>query len=381
MKTEVVISGYYGFDNLGDEAILEALVGKLSKFIPRENIVVLSNDPATTASRYEVKAVDRWKLAEIYQILKKARLFISGGGGLFQDSSSINSVIYYGALIALAKVTGTKVCVLAQGIGPLKSPISQMVTKSSMSMAGLISVRDDSSLSQLKEWNIPSFKTADLVWCLNKTPLAPTIEKNWSQIIKEHKGHKLVGLSLRNLAGFDDADLKALVLAMKQALPAPSLVVLLALQEEQDLELLQEFGKLWQAQGGKSVIAPVKASDKASQWLSLIGDLDLVIGMRLHALILALKCLVPVLALAYDPKVAHLLKEFEEPYIDLALARDYPAWTENISRLIKDKKKQQAKIRQPLAVLEDLDDGNTILLGEFFKEAGDKAPLPVSQKQ
>ncbi len=44
-RTQVLISGYYGFDNLGDEAILEELVSELGEFFDSRDIVVLSNNP------------------------------------------------------------------------------------------------------------------------------------------------------------------------------------------------------------------------------------------------------------------------------------------------------------------------------------------------
>ena len=43
---KIVISGYYGFDNLGDEAILKAIITSLKKVDSTIDITVLSNNPA-----------------------------------------------------------------------------------------------------------------------------------------------------------------------------------------------------------------------------------------------------------------------------------------------------------------------------------------------
>ncbi len=57
--------------------------------------------------------------------------------------------------------------------------------------------------------------------------------------------------------------------------------------------------------------------DKPSQWLNLLGRLDLLVGMRLHAVIMALRNKVPTAGIAYDPKVANVLKEFDQPALNL----------------------------------------------------------------
>ena len=87
MKT-VVLSGYYGFDNAGDEAVCKSIISDLRALDPQLNIVVLSNQPEKTALTYQVSAVNRWKLLPILKTLKNADLLISGGGSLLQDVSS-----------------------------------------------------------------------------------------------------------------------------------------------------------------------------------------------------------------------------------------------------------------------------------------------------
>ena len=42
----ILISGYYGFDNIGDESILRTLVSSLREHIPDCSLTVLSHNPA-----------------------------------------------------------------------------------------------------------------------------------------------------------------------------------------------------------------------------------------------------------------------------------------------------------------------------------------------
>ena len=55
----ILISGYYGFDNIGDESILRTLVSSLREHIPDCSLTVLSHNPASTREKYGVEAVDR----------------------------------------------------------------------------------------------------------------------------------------------------------------------------------------------------------------------------------------------------------------------------------------------------------------------------------
>ena len=57
--TNIVISGYYGFANAGDEAMLAALLGSLEDLIPGASITVISGHPDMTRENHHVEAVHR----------------------------------------------------------------------------------------------------------------------------------------------------------------------------------------------------------------------------------------------------------------------------------------------------------------------------------
>ena len=101
---KVVLSGYYGFNNAGDEAVLQAIINSLKKADQDLDITVLSNNPEHTTKAYGVKAVNRWKLNEIAGAIKESDLLISGGGSLLQDVTSKNGILYYLGIIGLARI-------------------------------------------------------------------------------------------------------------------------------------------------------------------------------------------------------------------------------------------------------------------------------------
>ncbi|WP_054669601.1 polysaccharide pyruvyl transferase family protein [Calditerricola satsumensis] len=68
----VVLSGYYGYNNAGDEAILHAIVSSLRRFDPAIAITVLSAQPEATARLYRVNAVHRMDPLSVYRALRNA---------------------------------------------------------------------------------------------------------------------------------------------------------------------------------------------------------------------------------------------------------------------------------------------------------------------
>ncbi|HEY9789042.1 MAG TPA: polysaccharide pyruvyl transferase CsaB [Candidatus Obscuribacterales bacterium] len=328
----VVVSGYYGFDNLGDEAILEELTNELKQLTSCDQVVVLSANPQKTARLFAVKAEDRMDLVKLHTLCKRARLFVSGGGGLFQDTSSPGSVLFYGMQMLMAKGAGAQVVVYAQGIGPLKRSVSRWMARKAFSLADAISVRDEASQSLLKQWGIDSTQTADPVWCLEAKTLPVTVEKQLAAI----KSNRLIGLSLRESANLTENHLSTLVQAMSKSLPSNAHVILLPLQANQDKALLQQFARQWSAAGRESTLIDTSGLQYPAEWIALLGRCKLVVAMRLHALIMALKAGVGVVGIPYDPKVSQLLSEFEQPA--LILTKDQPAceWEQTMTNAVND---------------------------------------------
>ncbi|HEY9717663.1 MAG TPA: polysaccharide pyruvyl transferase CsaB [Trichormus sp.] len=314
----VLISGYYGFGNLGDEAILEEITDELKKLVPAEKIVVLSNTPVETAKTFGVRSISRWKTIEMIRLLAQARLFISGGGGLFQDVVSVRSPVFYGTQIGLARLCGAKAIIYAQGIGPLQSGAGKFFARQAFSMCDKVSVRDQKSLDILTQWRLKAELTADPVWCLEPKPLPKELDELLKRSNKQKKVEGLVvGLSLRVSGNFSKQNVSALVEAMAQALPESARIMPLVLQLGQDFEILEEFERQWQAKGREVVLVDTTAIERPSQWITLLSKLDLVVTMRLHGAIMALIAALPTAAIAYDPKVSHIARQFDLPTLNL----------------------------------------------------------------
>ena len=319
MRDLVVVSGYYGFANLGDEAILEQLTNELKRLVPASKIVILSNRPHETQRLYGVRAVNRWSLPALAGLLPKTRLFVSGGGGLMQDTRSAGSPIYYGGQILMARALGARTIVYCQGLGPLRSAIARIACRAALTLCEAISVRDDQSLLLAEGWGLKAERSADPVWGLDATALPEQVLSQLA-MLKAAGGSgapPLIGLSLRESAQFNADYLQALDQALADALPAEACLLLLPLQKDMDEPLLDQFGQLWMRRGRKFDKIDPLALERPSQWISLMSELDFLVAMRLHALIMALRQGVPVVGLAYDPKVTFVLRDFDQTILNL----------------------------------------------------------------
>ncbi len=361
----VIITGYYGFDNLGDEAILEELLHEVSSICSKDHIVVLSNHPERTTALYGIKSVNRWKWPEYIKLFSNASLLVSGGGGLFQDRTGPRSVIFYAGQIFMAKLFGAKVFIYAQGLGPLKTLFARLLTRLAFSFADAITLRDSNSIAMLKSWGLEGKLTADPVWALSPSPL-PDLVVGVLDSLKDGE-NKMIGLSLREDPALKDYHLKYLAESIAATYPH-SCVLLLPLQQNQDLPLLRQADKYLRELGLKTSILDSSLMSKPSYWLSLMEKLDLVIGMRLHALLMALRASRPVIGIAYDPKVTILLKDFNQPVLlleDHDKERVKGAWLKTIKESENNNFNQSSKDK--LLVAEQLAQQNAIQLANTLR--------------
>lgn len=308
LHPRVMISGYYGFDNLGDELILRVLTDELKSRDIR--VTVLSANPEKTARTYGVDAVHRSNVIDIIDALAYTNLFISGGGGLFQDATGPMSPLYYGGLIHLARFFEVPVCVWGQGVGPLKTPLGRWFTAKAFEQCERITVRDEKSKALLESLSdvVQPEVTADPVWLLDVKPVRQSRRKNrpWR-----------VGISLRPWESLTRERLHALADCLK-ALVADSArpveFVLLPFHQEDDRDMLEVFARHLEQVEIKGSWSLVSADDVIVE----LQRCDILLGMRFHSLVLGILMDIPVYGLVYDPKVAALLEQFRLQGIDVA---------------------------------------------------------------
>lgn len=300
----LVVSGYYGSKNGGDEAMLAAMIEILSELDPQLNITVISADPEDTRKRHGVGAVSWLDLPGIFCALKRADLLISGGGSLLQNVTSGRSLYYYMGIICLAHVLGTRVMLYAQGIGPIYGTVARRAMSWLGNHVDVITVRDHGSLGELESLHIRSPHiecTADPVLAIN-----PVGQETGRQILSKYHAEgaaPMVGISVREwkgwhhykevLAGTADAIVKEL----------GARVVFLPMQYPEDVKVAEAIARM-----AEESCTVLEDEYTTGELLSLVGCMDLMVSIRLHALIFAGVMGVPMIGVSYDPKVERFME-------------------------------------------------------------------------
>lgn len=303
--SRVVLSGYYGFHNIGDEAVLAATVEELRRQRPGLELTVLSAAPEQTSRAYGVRGVPRADPWAVVRALRECDLFLCGGGSLFQDATSWRSPWYYLGVLGLARWLARRTAVYAQGIDRPRSQVVRTAMARLLDGVDLITVRDRASQAVLSDLGVrrpPVAVVADPSLLLSPqwSAAAEAERRSWGE--GPH-----FGLALRPW-GSASAAWAAVDAARRLAERLGVRWVLLPMHGSQDLPLADRVA----AELGSAAVV-VRRALGPREMLALVGALDLVVAMRLHALLFAASQGVPVVALAYDPKVTALADELGGP--------------------------------------------------------------------
>ena len=368
---KIMISGYYGFNNTGDEAILTSMVRAFKEKIPQIKIAVLSRNPLQTSQAYQVKAINRLHLISILNCLRDTNLFISGGGGLLQDSTGKGwSILYYLGLILVAKILRVPVIVYAQGIGPINKQINKKLMKWILNKVDLITVRDNSSKELLENLGVvkPSiYVNSDPSFLLRRKSNIDILDKHphIEELIYSNN-HSVVGISVREYKE-NREDLKEIFAKVADYLIEnyKAKIIFLPFKFDEDVCISEEILSLMK---NKSQANVLKIRLEPEELLSLLSRLSLMVGVRLHSIIFSTMADIPFIALNYDPKVKNFVESLG--LSELLLELDDTS-LKNFKEKVKYIKENNDRIKKILSkkvkILEEKAFSNNDLVFKFLK--------------
>lgn len=360
----ILVSGYYGFGNLGDEALLEVIVSQLRTRYPYAQLDVLSAKPDVTAHDLRVDATPRWDAKAVRGAIARADVVLSGGGGLLQNSTSLRSLVYYAGIIRAAVRAKRKTMVFAQSVGPLDF-WGKTVVKECCKGLSAATVRDRRS-QQLLSSILPGVtveRTADPVFLYD----APEEDVDLSTEGLGPQSDPLVIVSVRKATG------------MKDRLDVVARAVDRLAQQHNARVAFLPLGGAPDAEVSTLVIRKCKSAPVLLPECSLPRAANIirrakgVVGMRLHALILAARYAVPFLAVPYDPKVAALCDDLAYPLpplftLDPAGSKPEPAETDAlIDRFWNERESLHAHLERAAERLRELAERNFDVLDQVIE--------------
>ena len=302
-----VIAGAYGMSNAGDDATLAAVAAALRRLERDMPLTVIAKRGKKAAWPVRAAGVGRLNIIGWLRAMGKAKLFLFGGGSLLQDVTSRRSLWYYLLLLRAAKAMGCATMLYGAGAGPIRDDKARdRAARYLNDYADLITARDQDTLDTLASWGVTKPRMllgADPALSLDPAPA---------------ERERRAGFVLRSWPGLwshvpDFAQAARYVWERYKLSP-----VFICLAPDD-----RKAAKSVAAALGNDVPCQVSPDPRR------VGRMGLVLSMRLHGLVFALRDGVPAAGVSYDPKVDAFCDEAGLPMVALV-----DASADNLKELI-----------------------------------------------
>jgi polysaccharide pyruvyl transferase CsaB len=256
----------------------------------------------------------------------------------------LKSLVYYLGVVWLAIKLKKAVVFCGQGVGPVTSGIGRRLMKSIADKVDLITVRDEQSANDLLEMGItspPIYVTADPVFVLKKNDFSP------HQDNQSGKVQPTAGISIRDWPLFNEKDQLVVAKLADHLSDSGWQIIFLPFHYPTDFTACLRVKQLMKSPA--QVIDKVLTAREAG---SIIGSLDLLIGMRLHSLILAAVAGVPFIGISYDPKIKRFLNQLGLHPAGEASSLEYTKCLSAVNEVISNQDAFKNKIWRAVEVLQ-----------------------------
>lgn len=355
-----LITGYYGFLNSGDDAILTSMCEGIKRLGIASKTTILSNNPKATEEEYNVNATYRFNILAVIKEIKNTDILLMGGGSLLQDHTSTRSLLYYLSILGLAKLFKKKCMIYANGIGPIRRKINRYLTGKMVNKVDIITLRDQLSLKDLESLGItkPLIKvTADPVFSLE---LKSIPVKEILELEKVDLSKPLVGVLFRD---WKDKDIYVKKIAKICDYIVDELqmnVLFIPMKYPTDMMISNQIAKNMTCKSYE-----LKRKYDVNTIIEVIGETKFVLSMRLHALLYASLKAVPMIGFIYDPKVKYFLKELKMYTIEDINNFTVEDVKLHIDEIIMNYEKIQKSIIKEVSILKNKAEENERLLAEL----------------
>ncbi|YCA43500.1 polysaccharide pyruvyl transferase family protein [Bacillus sp. JZ8] len=342
----VGIIGNYGHDNNGDEAILSGILTQLNTLgIRKGEIVIFSNNPSNTESRYNIKAVPLLHkkgnfilsvlhtVKQSFKIMKDLDLLIIGGGGLLMDMYKRDAPLY-STLGLLGYYAKCRIVIYGVGAGPITTKAGKFFIKTLANKADSISVRDVKSKELLKAIGIR--KEIDIIGD-PAFAIEPVQKRSKTNELKKVAVTAVPYFSKQYWPQRDDNKYEAYVKGMAQNLDEliekkGATITFFSTKYPQDVEVTRE---IYDMMTYKQSVRLKDENLHPDEIVKLCAEQDLIIGTRLHSLILSVVASTPVLGVGYHHKVEHFLQALgkQEHFVEIGALQEKDTFLQKVQAM------------------------------------------------
>ncbi|MGB3368660.1 MAG: polysaccharide pyruvyl transferase CsaB [Acidaminobacteraceae bacterium] len=314
--SKFMISGFYGAGNVGDEAILEAMLTRITNNHKDAECFVISKNQRATKSDHNVETIGRNDFSGFFKHLLSTDVLISGGGSLLQDVTSKKSLAYYIGIIFSGVVFRKKIMLYSHGIGPINSKKYRKLVGFLLNRVDYITVREEKSKIDLIAMKVKSEKiyvTADPVinFDLANIDSRDTI----IDMFNLDKEKPIIGISIKSRCIVSTEEKLNEFRDMLVKLSNKYNIILLPFYFNEDIKVIEEvmnyeFINKIKNDDNLNIVALDKEASY-SEIIEMVCALDILVGERLHSLIFAAAAEVPLIGVSYDPKIDYFLESIK----------------------------------------------------------------------
>ena len=294
-NAKTLLFGYYGYSNLGDNALLRSAIKRAERKFG-DGVAVFAHKAGRTSREFGIRAYSRSSLFSLFFGILRAKRLIFGGGTLFQDLTSKRSLCFYVAVLRLAQILKRDTLLYANGIGEIENRMLRRWTFKALRRCSYVGLRDNLSLNILKKEGFDLSRVAledDLALRLRPSSCERTIFLV-RYALKEGNDRFFVVCPHGRASRFDRFELDIAIRTQKNKGLAPLFIACSPEDEYLCLSLKRSYG------GG--MLTRLSFSDL----LSLFSISSCVVSMRYHPLLAARAQNVPYIPIGSDIK----LREF-----------------------------------------------------------------------
>ncbi|MBL6446872.1 polysaccharide pyruvyl transferase family protein [Fulvivirga sp. 29W222] len=356
-RASILIRGYYGFGNFGDDILLLTTFNVIRDALPNAEVQVFSNAPIPG---YICKLLGTDIGIIDYKANKHFDFLIDGGGGVYFDfatgttlsavrnkvidiigHSTFSSVLnFYKRFKGTPGVTATYQLGVGIGVGTFtKSSNRYPDSVRKLSAYNILMVRDPDSLCNLKKikfgGEVGVF--SDLAF-LTDYWLPKELKKN------QKKRGKSIGFVVRvwNQPEYFDWCLSRAELLASRGYE----VSFFCFEKNSDAEIVERLStKPYQLH----VWSPHEGSLQV--YLSHIADLDLIISMRAHGTIVGACLGVPSINLDIEPKLKIVSEMFPRSSVLLNIGVTEPKFIESIEEMLQRRVYLESEVQKNRAIM------------------------------
>ncbi|MEA3511805.1 MAG: polysaccharide pyruvyl transferase family protein [Actinomycetota bacterium] len=298
----VLVSGWVGADNVGDELIFRSLAIKLGE--RGAAVTTMSTRPDATRRLHGADAIGWSNATGTLAAIRSADGLILGPGGILQDETSVWNLPAHLHRVFLSRVARTPVLGMGLGVGPLRSSTGRSLVHAALRSVP-VTVRDEDSGVLARSCGLRDVTvTADLAFGL-PIPAAKPADRIVASLRPFSGGGGLLPARRSDMRVLStDERIRAAASALDELSRRASLPVhLLALEPERDAR----YHDLIADQMTTSVTTGIATIDTV---FNEFARSRLAVAMRYHAAVSAIMAARPVVVIGYSPKarsIANLL--------------------------------------------------------------------------